>query len=464
MTANPLTPYQLFKRSFTIKYLRDIFQSNIECQRTKGLDRINAYQFSLQSTKHLKIIKYKCLKSSYQFSPYMEMLKAKGRDKNPRLIAIPTVRDRIVLYALKEILSNIFKDCVPRKLAKTYIYDIIKFSENKNYGDLGIFRTDIKNFYDSIDRKILMKKLETRIKSKKILILIERAISSPIVPKHYRKNHIHQYRTSKGIPQGLSISNILAAIYVSEHIDKHMQENYQCTYLRYVDDMLIFSDKNQLTEVKEAMGVRFSQLKLEINQDKTFCDTSEKPFEYLGYYFKLPKVTIKQSALDNFLHSIAVKFSNYIHSKQAKLKEINEDKIKAIFIDELNEKITGAISGNKFYGWIFYFNAINDLTVLYKIDDVIFNFFKRLDDFNRIPPHNLKKIAKAYYQSKYNVNGGYIHDYNRYQNIYEKTNFLSNRGWLSENKQYSEQEINKLYTKARSHYLSQLEKDDANIY
>ena len=36
----------------------------------------------------------------------------------------------------------------------------IKFSENKNYGDLGIFRTDIKNFYDSIDRKILMKKLE----------------------------------------------------------------------------------------------------------------------------------------------------------------------------------------------------------------------------------------------------------------------------------------------------------------
>lgn len=70
------------------------------------------------------------------------------------------------------------------------------------------------------------------------------------------------------------------------------------------------------------------------------------------------------------------------------------EKLKEILIADLNEKITGAISENRRYGWIFYFNAINDMSVLYKIDSIIASFFKRLEDFGRIPPPNLKKFQE----------------------------------------------------------------------
>ena len=148
--------------------MKEIFDSKIQSQQSRGLDRVNAKQFSDNQKRyieHLKNIKYKCLKRSYKFSPYMEILKAKGRNKVPRIIAVPTIRDRIVLYALKEILSVLFDDCVRRKLANTYIHEIKKITEKFDLlSNLGIFRTDIQNFYGTIDRKILLEKLSTRIK------------------------------------------------------------------------------------------------------------------------------------------------------------------------------------------------------------------------------------------------------------------------------------------------------------
>ncbi len=325
MKTQKITPHQLFRKSFTLKYLRGIFESKIQSQKSRGIDRINAHQFSQNKKRYseqLEIIKYKCIETSYKFSPYVEILKSKGRDKNPRIIAVPTVRDRIVLYALKEILSNVFEDCVRRKLANTYIHDIEKVTKNINpldLGDLGVFTTDIRNFYGSIDQELLIQKLSTRIKSQKILILIKRAISTPIVPKNYRRSQIQQYYAKEkiGIPQGLSISNILADIYVSEDIDQSIKDHYSCNYFRYVDDIILFSRKEDLEKIKNTIIEKLDLLKLEHHEkNKTSFGTGKEAFEYLGYRFELPKITVRQSTIDKFISSIAAKFSDYLHNKQ----------------------------------------------------------------------------------------------------------------------------------------------------
>ena len=183
----------------------------------------------------------------------------------------------------------------------------------------------------------------------------------------------------------------------------------------------------------------------------------------------MPKITVRQSAVDKFISSIAAKFSDYLHNKQKKLKTfsyLTEDRAKDIFILELNEKITGAISGNKRYGWIFYFNAINDLSILYRLDNIISSFFLRLEDFNRTSPDNLKKLSRAYYKTKdyRKINSEYIHNYNLYLNTNSKLLFLEKRGLLDPKGSYSDLYINKLFEKIKLINLSQLEKDDANIY
>ena len=85
------------------------------------------------------------------------------------------MRDRIVLYALKEILSRIFPECIPQKLANTCIYGIrifVRFLSEEYASDTGIIRAIIENLYGSLERKILLKKLKLKRKSRKLIALI----------------------------------------------------------------------------------------------------------------------------------------------------------------------------------------------------------------------------------------------------------------------------------------------------
>jgi hypothetical protein len=468
------TPYKLFKSFFTVKSLNNIYKDKFQASLTKGIDRLSGVQFGKQAKFQLKVINKKCLKGEYIFSPYLELLQSKGRGKEPRVLAIPTVRDRIVLYALKEILSQIFPECVPRKLANTYIYEIKKFSNNNFACNIGIFRADIKDFYSSIDREKLLSKLKLKIKSHKLIALIQRAIDTPIVPKHYNRRELKKYKEESkiGIPQGLSISNILAAIYLQDFDNEIRKNNNTNVYYRYVDDILIFSNKEKIDQIESLVRREVKSINLKLNEQKTYNKSGEEEFEYLGYRFELPKVTIRASSIEKFIHSITAKFSAYIHNRERKLKDIenknygisNVQKLKEIFIDELNEKITGAIKDKQKYGWIFYYNAINDEAIFYKIDSIIANLFKRLEDFNRVPPPNLKKLSRAFYEGKYNPSGGYIHNYNKYETIPQKRKFLQKRGRLDSSKKYSDEEIYDLFKSLEQKNLQELEKDDALLY
>lgn len=186
------------------------------------------------------------------------------------------------------------------------------------------------------------------------------------------------------------------------------------------------------------MKKKVAELKLSLNSEKTYSKSGNDEFEYLGYHFELPKVTVRQASITKFINSITAKFSRYKHTKAYKLrkvKHLDEKSLKEAFVLDINEKITGAISDNRRYGWIFYFSSINDLTLLYKLDKIIIDLFKRSDDFDKTPPHNLKKLARAYYEAKYSPTSGYIYNYDSNDTLEKKRDFLSKRGKLEPNKQ-----------------------------
>ncbi|MDJ0599514.1 MAG: reverse transcriptase domain-containing protein [Crocosphaera sp.] len=468
MIYEPLSDQLIWQEILTQASLKEILYVKLKRSKAKGIDRLNIDQFFNQSKQHIEHIQSKCLQGNYRFSPYLENLKSKGKNKNPRVISIPTVRDRIVLLVLKELLFKIFPECIPKKLSNTYIHEIKSLIPELELASTNIFRTDIRNFYPSIIREILFKKISKRITSEAIINLLTRAIENPTVPKNYRKKDKKNYYESKGIPQGLSISNILASIYIND-IDKKFRDIDNIKYYRYVDDILIISPETKIDQYNHLLRKECKNIGFDLNEDedKTFQGKATDKFNYLGYSFNLPNITIKQSSVDRFIDSIVSKFSNYQHNKQKFLKKhkyLTNDKIKEIFIFELNEKITGAISYNKRYGWVLYYNAVNDISIFYKLDKLIESFFNRLEDFNGKAPQNLKKLSKAHHQGKYNLHGGYIHNYNKYKTREEKIDFLSNIGKIDPNRDYSEEDINKMYELYKNISLAKLEKDDANIY
>ena len=473
MKAELLKQCSYFEEIFEIESLQNIFESKkIKHNNVKGIDRIDIHQFGKIMPEQIKIIHEKCLNGNYKFSPYVEILHSKGRNKYPRPISVPTVRDRIVLRVLTDILSDFFPESKPKKLANTYVHEISKkIIGNEDISELGVLKLDITNFYGSINRDILFKKLEAKIKVPELLKLIVRAIQTPTVPRSYHKQDLEKYKENKGIPQGLSISNILSSIYIGE-IDLLFNNfsEFELYYYRYVDDILIITNNNNLGKINEFIKHQLQTLDLtchdENNSEKVYLGKASEKFDYLGYSFHFPKVTIKQSSIDKFISSIASMFSDYSHNKSSRLsrhKHLTSEKLQEVFILELNEKITGAIDGYRRYGWIFYFNAINDLSIFYRIDNIILDFFHRNPDFNNFSLKH-KKLSKAFYEVKYNPMGEYIHNYNFYKTITEKRDFLSQWGKIDNSKGLSEMEINKLYEQTKFRNLSKLEKDDAIVY
>ena len=251
---------------FNTEYLKNLYQEKLANSRAKGIDKKNAIQFDNILDLEVDIIVRKINAETYSFSPFLEKLKLKGRNKVPRLISIPTLRDRIVLLAIKEILHEVFPNSINRKLPNSYIRDIKEFLRNPT-GNEYFIKLDIQKFYDNIDRKILLRNLKEGNLNTSVINLIEKAINTPTIPLHQKKESYDDFQIENGVPQGLSISNILAQIYLVE-VDRVIDKR-KYFYRRYVDDIIILNHDKisdfRYKNIEKALNL----IKLKLNHDKT---------------------------------------------------------------------------------------------------------------------------------------------------------------------------------------------------
>lgn len=466
---NVMAQDELFRELFSSDNLVKTFNEKFITAGAKGIDRLNGMQYSLRSNKDLTKTSEKCLNGTFRFSPYLEMLKSKGRGKKPRVISIPTIRDRVVLKQLNVFLCKIFPEYVPKSVASTYIRALSDDFQTADPHEVYICSCDIEGFYDNIIKNRLIKKLSSRIKSKKALDLIIRSLLTPTAHVSTKKNQRKDFfDKEKGVPQGLSISNVLASIYMSD-IDVSMS-SYDVKYYRYVDDVLIYGNKKSVS--KSYLSIR-RKLKLRglnthpPSSPKTHLGFLNQPFGFLGYIFKGNDITVRDSTVEAFLQSIAARFSDFTHNKNRRLKKYSHlsiEDLKEIFVEELNEKITGAISGSKRYGWIAYYSNINDLSLLYKIDFIVKEMFSRLIDFDSAPPGGLKKVSRAYYEIKFNPQGGYIRNYDKIETLRQKSDFLVSRGRLGPDEKLTREQIEERFERYKSTILSRMQADEGEIY
>jgi len=464
----PIDGTMLFGTLFSAAALEAVFEEEFANTSSKGVDRLNGFQFAMNVKTQLATTSAKCFIGTYRFSPFLEVLKIKGRDKNPRLIGIPTVRDRVVLRQLNKFLAALYPERVPKNVASSYVREISIDLRGKSLTETWICSTDIKTFYDSIQRDRLLKVLARRIDSPSALKLISHALATPTVPKNTRRVKHSDYRADVGVPQGLAISNILASIYMQEVDD--VMPTTGITYYRYVDDILMYGEQDAVQKAFVSLRARLRRRGLNlhpIGSGKSYIQPLSKPFGYLGYTFQLPLISVRDSTTERFLQSIAAKFSDYTHNKARRLerfKYLTPERLKEIFILELNERITGAISHRKRYGWIAYFNQISDLKLLHRLDKAIEGMFKRLPDFGGKAPADLKKLRRAYFEMKFNPQGGYVRDYDKFTTKAEMLALLAERGRVGPGEALTDEQIKDRYEKYLQHVLAAMHKDEGVLY
>jgi retron-type reverse transcriptase len=395
-----MTIREIFERHFSEQKLRSVFNENIIYSKAIGIDSLDPKSFERQIDTHIEILSRKATLGNYAFSKYKLKLISKGRGKVPREISIPTVRDRIALRAICEFLAEIYQDVITFDLPQNIIKNLKSHIDNDNYDTC--IKLDVANFYPSVKHKEVMSRLGSKIRDPKIKALIHSAISTPTVTASKASDS----NTDRGIPQGLAISNILAALYL-KNIDKQLKSISDIQYYRYVDDVLIFCNSSNSTNITKLVISKFKRIGLDIYDpekapEKSSIGPISNGFSYLGYSFKNSVVTSRISSVEKLKESLVSIFTSYKHS---------QNKSTGFLQWRLNLRVTGCIYENKRKGWLFFFSEINDESLLYSLD----NHIKKLERRFGLPELRTKRFVRAFKEltfRKYETN--YIPNFDKY--------------------------------------------------
>lgn len=435
--------------------------STLRARRAKlsrGTDRVDVVTFERTAVESLNIVCRKLNAGTFKFSPYLEKLVSKGRGRPPRLIARPTVRDKLVLWGLKDVLHELLPEMVPSELPNQVVRAFVaELSANKG---CSVIRVDILAFYDQIDRAILLQRLGELVVEEKIVALVKSSISCPIVPPGFRKDDLSEYVSKDGVPQGLPTSNFLANLYLSD-FDNRMKSAFG-SYFRYVDDMLVVVNEQHVGAVTSLVDKLLGEIGLTVNKNKSKAYRFDEQFEFLGYEVVSGKVRPKKASLDKYLRSLAALFNGLKRRalpRRGTFSTWSDWDFAELFVAELNELIAGAISKGRQYGWVFYFNEANDLTPFALADTVIRRFARRTDLLTNDQRSRIKRCIRAVHETRHSKGAGYVKNYDRIETPADKLAFLKAYGYLDRHEVLGLEAVEMLYEKTLEDRLNKLEKD-----
>lgn len=421
---------------FTKEHLKSRYYEKTSKQPSVGLDKVTNKKFESDLDEQIELISRKVHNDSYRFTRYRMLLFTKGPTKAPRQVCVPTVRDKLTLSTLNELLGAVYGSQCQTPMPQVIINDI---SNNiANYDSF--IKLDVSSFYASINHEILMKKLHSKIRKPEIINLIRKAIeteslSYPIKEKVMRK------KREIGIPEGLPISNSLANIYLTT-LDQKYKANPNILYFRYVDDILILLNKKHIKRTKKNIIKDLKQLGLSTN-DKNANGAISKGFEYLGYFLHSNGITVRNSSI--------LKLEQSLEELISKLK--NEPPEYAKW--KINLRVTGFVYGGKKYGWMFFYSQVSDLTLLYRFDDLISKLQNRYDIDASI---KCKRFVRTYHEIRQALHTtSYVPNFDKYT-VEDKRRVVS-QVYKSDFSNADKQKIEELFSKIITKEIRDIEKD-----
>lgn len=235
---------------------KETYQGNLEGNLSNLLDRLK--------------------KGSYKPSPVRRKYIPKAGSNKLRPLGIPVLEDKLIQSALVIILESIYEvDFLDNSYGfrpKKSQHDALK-GLSRNIGTKKVsflVEADVRGFFDHVDHEWLIRMLKERISDNRILRLIKRFLKAGIMEEG---KHLE---TEEGVPQGGSLSPLLANIYLHYTLDlwfskvvvKHCQGEAYLT--RFADDFVAcFQYQKEAEQYYLELKKRLQKFSLEIAEEKT---------------------------------------------------------------------------------------------------------------------------------------------------------------------------------------------------
>jgi hypothetical protein len=274
----------------------------------------------------------------YTFAPLVRLSRSKAAG-DVRFIHIARIRDQIVLRLIHDEIRAHYKE-IGKEIRFQSPYSIIKrfdlYVQETNYNF--IVRADISKFYDNIPRQEVIAMCRVNNVHSDVLQLLQKWSDTLTIRNTYLNCEI-QPNIYDGLPQGLSISSLLAEIYAFQ-IDDHFRE---CPgYFRFIDDILfVCSDLKDAKEKYNVLNSFINGIGLKLSTTKTGFHDLRNGVKWLGLFHYPNRKLIPLEKLNQSIKPIlTIKKKNLLEIDSCTSKE-QANKVICKLIREINRYIDG---------------------------------------------------------------------------------------------------------------------------
>lgn len=379
-------PSAAFAAAISKRNLIRIYAENVKDGTHRGRDGTSPESLESEIEAVCTLLSLRLRTGGYRYTQYREHLRSKGAGKKPRVISIPTARDRIALRALADCLIEIYP-FTGGVIPQVRVREVAEELKSRRFDAFA--RIDVEEFYPGIRHATLATELSRRIRKIEIKNAIMAAVQTPTVPDRAKR----RAPTNVGVPQGLAISNVLSEL-VIHPVDDYFSTRSDCAYFRFVDDILILCNRDSASLLAEEARQLLNQQGLSAHpvtgsSGKSHVGMIDDQFEYLGYKFSPTTISVRESSVVGLEARLAREFTRYRRDSTSDA-EVTLRRL----VNRINLAVTGCVWDRKAFGWLSYFRQTNDLTLVKRLDLAITRYRDRFE----IPAEvRLKSFMRAYW-------------------------------------------------------------------
>ena len=269
-----------------------------------GVDGMTVGQLADYLKQHWPGIREQLLKGAYEPKP-VKRVEIPKPDGGVRKLGIPTVLDRFIQQAVKQVLQRRWDRTFsehsygfrPGRSAHQAIAQAQRYIAE---GNGWVVDLDLEKFFDRVNHDKLMGQIAKRVEDKRLLKLIRAFLNAGVMENGLVSPSV------EGTPQGGPLSPLLSNLVLDE-LDRELEQRGH-RFVRYADDSNIYVRSERAGQRVMESVTRFitQKLKLKVNEAKSAVGRPQER-KFLGFSFSEgPEVkrVIAPKALDRFKHRV----------------------------------------------------------------------------------------------------------------------------------------------------------------
>ena len=280
--------FSLIDKVFSERNLNAAACAVVANKGAPGVDHVTVEEFSRDQVRNVEHLSIRLREGTYQPHPVKRVYIPKPGSAEKRPLGIPTVQNRVVQAAVRQVLEPIFEHEFaqhsygfrPQRGCQDALRRVDELLKS-GYGY--VVDADLKSYFDTIPHQPLMRRVGERIADKRVLSLIESFLKAGIM------DGLKEWTPEEGAPQGAVLSPLLSNIYLNPLDHQMAAQGFEM--VRYADDFVILCRSAEEAQQALLLVQQWTVANgLTLHPTKTrIVDTRTDLFDFLGYRYKKGK-------------------------------------------------------------------------------------------------------------------------------------------------------------------------------